>query len=40
VRKGDAELLGKLNAAIQAIRASGEYQKIQAKYFTFDIYGD
>ena len=40
VRKGDAELLGKLNAAIQAIRASGEYQKIQAKYFSFDIYGD
>ncbi|WP_439887690.1 ABC transporter substrate-binding protein [Pseudomonas sp. MBLB4123] len=40
VRKGDAELLGRLNAAIQAIRASGQYQKIQSKYFDFDIYGD
>ncbi|NQD95418.1 ABC transporter substrate-binding protein [Pseudomonas sp. CrR25] len=40
VRKGDSELLGKLDAAIQAIRANGEYQRIQSKYFTFDIYGD
>lgn len=40
VRKGDSELLAKLNAAIKAVRDSGEYQKIQAKYFDFDIYGD
>lgn len=40
VRKGDSELLGKFNAAIQALRANGEYQKIQGKYFSFDIYGD
>lgn len=40
VRKGDSELLGKLNAAIAAIRASGEYQQIQQRYFSFDIYGD
>jgi arginine/ornithine transport system substrate-binding protein len=40
VRKGDKALLDKLNAAIAGIRASGEYQKIQAKYFSFDIYGD
>lgn len=40
VRKGDQALLDKLNAAILAIRASGEYQKIQAKYFSFDIYGE
>ncbi|MDM8347333.1 ABC transporter substrate-binding protein [Pseudomonas sp. sp1636] len=40
VRKGDSELLGKLNAAIKAIRDNGEYQKIQANYFDFDIYGD
>nr|WP_298144780.1 ABC transporter substrate-binding protein [uncultured Pseudomonas sp.] len=40
VRKGDSELLGKLNDAIQAIRANGEYQRIQSKYFDFDIYGD
>jgi arginine/ornithine transport system substrate-binding protein len=29
-----------LNAAIDGIRANGEYQKIQAKYFKSDIYGD
>jgi arginine/ornithine transport system substrate-binding protein len=40
VRKGDSELLGKLNAAIQSIRANGQYKKIQDQYFTFDIYGD
>jgi arginine/ornithine transport system substrate-binding protein len=40
VRKGDSELLGKLNAAIQAIRANGRYQQIQDKYFDFDIYGE
>ena len=40
VRKGDAELRDKLDAAITALRANGTYQKIQAKYFDFDIYGD
>jgi len=40
VRKGDSALLGKLNSAIQAVRANGQYQKIQGKYFSFDIYGD
>ncbi|PAU65600.1 ABC transporter substrate-binding protein [Pseudomonas sp. PIC25] len=40
VRKGDAELLDKLNAAIAAIRANGRYQAIQSKYFSFDIYGE
>ena len=40
VRKGDKALLDQLNAAIQAIRANGHYQKIQDKYFTFDIYGE
>ncbi|WP_372873694.1 ABC transporter substrate-binding protein [Pseudomonas sp.] len=40
VRKGDRELLGKLNGAIQAIRANGQYQQIQDKYFDFDIYGE
>ena len=34
------EEIAKLNAAIDAIRANGEYQKIQAKYFKSDIYGD
>jgi arginine/ornithine transport system substrate-binding protein len=40
VRKGNKELLGELNQAIDGIRANGEYQKIQAKYFKSDIYGD
>lgn len=40
VRKGNTELVTELNNAIDAIRANGEYQKIQAKYFKSDIYGD
>lgn len=40
VRKGDAELVGKLNAAIDAIRADGTYKRIEGKYFKSDIYGD
>ena len=39
MRKGDSELRDKLNAAIDAIRASGEYDKIAKKYFDFDVYG-
>ena len=39
VRKGDNELREKLNKAIDAIRANGVYQKINAKYFNFDVYG-
>lgn len=38
VRKQDKDLAKKLNAAIDAIRANGTYQKINAKYFPFDIY--
>lgn len=37
IRKGDA-LKGKFSEAIKAIRANGEYQKINVKYFPFDIY--
>jgi polar amino acid transport system substrate-binding protein len=40
VRKEDGELKAKLNAAIKAVRQSGEYDAITAKYFRFDIYGD
>ncbi|KJK17401.1 ABC transporter substrate-binding protein [Pseudomonas sp. BIGb0427] len=40
VRKGNTQLVTELNQAIDAIRANGEYQKIQAKYFKSDIYGD
>jgi len=39
VRKGDNDLRQKLNKAIDAIRANGVYQKINAKYFDFDVYG-
>ena len=39
VRKGDEDLVEKLNAAIDAIRASGKYKEIQDKYFEFDVYG-
>jgi len=39
VRKGDAALQQKFNAAIQAIRANGTYKKVESRYFDFDIYG-
>lgn len=39
VRKEDAELRDRLSAGIEAIRASGEYDEIAGKYFTFDVYG-
>ena len=39
IRKGDTELVEKFNAAIDAIRANGTYDKINAKYFEFDVYG-
>lgn len=39
VRKSDDELRMELNKAIKAIRDKGVYQKINAKYFAFDIFG-
>ena len=39
VRKGDNANRERINAAIDAIRASGKYKQIQDKYFNFDIYG-
>ncbi|KJV26119.1 ABC transporter substrate-binding protein [Aquitalea magnusonii] len=39
VRKSDAALLARINKALQQIRADGSYDKIQKKYFSFDIYG-
>lgn len=40
VRKEDDELREMLNDAIQQIREDGTYDKINAKYFDFDVYGD
>lgn len=40
LRKQDQELAAKFNQAIEAIRANGTYDKIAAKYFSFDIYGE
>jgi len=39
VRKGETDLLKGLNDAIAAIRSDGTYQKIEQKYFAYDIYG-
>jgi lysine-arginine-ornithine-binding protein len=39
IRKGEDELREALNKAIQDIRADGTYEKIQSKYFAYDIYG-
>ena len=39
LRKTDTALRDDFNAAIKAIRANGVYQKINDKYFNFDIYG-
>lgn len=40
LRLEDTALRDQLNAAIAALRASGQYQKISEKYFGADIYGD
>ena len=39
VRKGDEALRLRLNAALKAIRDSGEYDAIAKRYFDFDPYG-
>ncbi|MDQ0453883.1 ABC transporter substrate-binding protein [Rhizobium paknamense] len=39
VRKGETALADRFSKAIDAIRANGTYQKINAKYFDFDVYG-
>ncbi len=40
VRKEDVDLKEKLNAAIDKIRSDGTYDKIQKKYFNFNVYGE
>jgi arginine/ornithine transport system substrate-binding protein len=37
VRKGDTAMVGKVNAALAAIRADGTYDRITAKYFPFKL---
>ena len=39
LRKGSDELREAFNMAIKAIRDDGTYQKINAKYFDFDLFG-
>ncbi|MBI3145356.1 MAG: ABC transporter substrate-binding protein [Pseudogulbenkiania sp.] len=39
VRKVDVALLERINKALKQVRADGSYDKIQKKYFSFDIYG-
>ena len=40
IRKQDTDLGEMFNAAIEQIRADGTYQKIQDKYFDFNVYGE
>ncbi|MHA6965790.1 ABC transporter substrate-binding protein [Zobellella denitrificans] len=40
VRKQDNELREQLNGALRALRDNGTYQRINAKYFEYSIYGD
>ena len=40
LRKNDKVLADKFNQAIATIRENGTYDKIAAKYFSFDIYGE
>ena len=40
IRKDDKGLVELFNRAIEAIRANGTYQKINEKYFAFDVYGE
>jgi arginine/ornithine transport system substrate-binding protein len=40
VRKGDTELLARLNRALQQIFSDGTYEAIQRKYFDYDIAGE
>ncbi len=39
IRKEDADLRDRFNAALKTIRANGTWKKLADKYFDFDIYG-
>ncbi len=40
IRKNDTALRDKINAAIVALRQSGEYDRISKQYFAYDVYGE
>jgi arginine/ornithine transport system substrate-binding protein len=40
IRKEDEDLVEMFNNALEQIRADGTYQKIQDKYFDFNVYGE
>jgi arginine/ornithine transport system substrate-binding protein len=40
IRKRDTDLVQMFNKAIDGIRANGTYEKINAKYFPYDVYGN
>ncbi len=40
VRKGNTDLLARLNQALREIRSDGTYDEVRRKYFDYDIYGD
>jgi ABC-type amino acid transport substrate-binding protein len=40
VRKGEDDLRKMFDKAIKEIRKDGTYQKINTKFFDFDVYGD
>ncbi len=40
VRKGEAALVGRINAALKQIKAHGTYKRLAAQYFDFDISGN
>jgi arginine/ornithine transport system substrate-binding protein len=40
VRKGDTQLLERLNQALRQILTDGTYDEIRSEYFDYDIYGD
>ncbi|WP_348246500.1 transporter substrate-binding domain-containing protein, partial [Salmonella enterica] len=39
LRKEDNELREELNKAFAEMRADGTYEKLEKKYFDFDVYG-
>jgi arginine/ornithine transport system substrate-binding protein len=40
VRKGNTDLLARLNRALRQIRSDATYEEIRRRYFDYDIYGD